>query len=202
MRPDAGLRKKISFSTMPCVSRLVNGSVERREPEVAHHPRPEARVEQVQDRVLDAADVLVHRHPVRSALVDHRRVVAGAGVAEEVPGRVHEGVHRVGLAPRRAAALRAGAVEERFAPARAGCRCRRARGPRAAPPATARPAPAARRSRAVDQRDRAAPVALARDAPVAQAPVHAALAGALRLEELGDRRRRLPRTRGRRSARS
>ena len=41
---------------------------------VAHHPGPETRVQQVQDRVLDAADVLVHRHPVVVARVDHRRL--------------------------------------------------------------------------------------------------------------------------------
>ncbi len=34
------------------------------ESHVAHHLRPEARVEQVQDRVRDTADVLVHRVPV------------------------------------------------------------------------------------------------------------------------------------------
>ena len=43
-----------------------------RQAEVAHHARPEARIQQVQDRVLDAADVLVDRHPVLRALVDHR----------------------------------------------------------------------------------------------------------------------------------
>ena len=41
--------------------------------------------------------------------------------------------------------------------------------------------------RAMDQRDRAAPVALARNAPVAQAVIHAALAPALRLEQLRER---------------
>ena len=44
---------------------------------------------------------------------------------------------------------------------------------------------------AVDQRDRAAPVALARNAPVAQPEVHAALAAALRLEQLRERVERL-----------
>ena len=39
---------------------------------------------------------------------------------------------------------------------------------------------------AVDQRDRAAPVALPRNAPVAQPPVHAPLAAAVRLEGLRD----------------
>ena len=55
--------------------------LERGQAEIAHHARPEPRVQQVQDRVLDAADVLVDGHPVVRAAVDHRRVVAGAGVS-------------------------------------------------------------------------------------------------------------------------
>ena len=57
---------------MPWVSRLVNGSSTLEQALVAHHALEEARVEQVQDGVLDAADVLVDRHPVVRALVDHR----------------------------------------------------------------------------------------------------------------------------------
>ena len=96
--------------------------------------------------------------------------LCGVAVAQEVPGRVDERVHRLGLAPGRAAAARAR---------------RRASSPR---PRERRPALrlvvldvgqhdrqlvvghghlAARL--AVDDRDRAAPVALARKAPVAQA---------------------------------
>ena len=68
----------------------------------------EARVHQVQDRVLDAADVLVDRHPVvGDGRVERRLVVVRVRVAQEVPRRVDEGVHRVGLAPRGAAAARA-----------------------------------------------------------------------------------------------
>ena len=141
--------------------------VEAHEPHVAHHLGPEARVEQVQDRVLDAADVLVHRHPVVVARVDHRRRVR-ARVAHVVPGRIDERVHRVGLALRGLAAARArhvqevGALRERVAAAVGDAvlgqhdrqvllrhRHRAARG-------------------AMDDRDRRAPVALARDAPVAQ----------------------------------
>jgi hypothetical protein len=81
--------------------------VEPHHAHVAHDLGPEARVEQVQDRVLDAADVLVHRHPVVVAPVDHRRRV-GAGVAHVVPRRVDEGVQRVGLALARACRTRAG----------------------------------------------------------------------------------------------
>ena len=70
-------------------------------PEVGERLGEEARVHQVQDRVLDAADVLVDGHP----LAQRRRVprglfVARVAVAQEVPGGVDERVHRVGLALR------------------------------------------------------------------------------------------------------
>ena len=53
-----------SLSTMPCVSRLVNGSDNVREALVAHDALEETRIQQVQDGVLDAAGVLIDRHPV------------------------------------------------------------------------------------------------------------------------------------------
>ena len=68
--------------------------------QVAHDFGPEARIQQVQDGMLDAADVLVHGHPVGGALADHGVIQRGVAIAHEVPGRVHEGVHGVGLAPR------------------------------------------------------------------------------------------------------
>ena len=75
---------------------------------LVQHLRKEAGVEQVQDRVLDPADVLVHRQPVVDEVPAERRlVVLRIRVAQVVPGRVDERVHRVGLALRRAAALRA-----------------------------------------------------------------------------------------------
>ena len=113
----------------------------------------------------------------------------GVEVAEEVPGRVDEGVHGVGLATRRAPALRALRVDP------VGDRSQRALplgrvvldlgqldrellvGDRDHAVALA-----------VDDRDRAAPVALAREQPVAEAVVdrRAALAlGAQPLDDLG-----------------
>ena len=93
---------------------VAEGLVEREEAEIAQDFREEARVEEMQHRVFDAADVLVDaaapepvrhlRRRKRLALV-RRRAVAG-----EVPGRLDEGVHRVGLTscrPAAAAALRA-----------------------------------------------------------------------------------------------
>ena len=138
---------------------------------VAHHLGPEARIQQVQDGVLDTADVLVHRHPVVGARIDHGGVVLRTGVAHEVPGTVHEGVHGVGLAARRLAALRTG-----DAGVEALVLVQRVAG-------TVRDAVIRQHHRqvllghrhraaavAVDDRDRRAPVALAADAPVTQAP--------------------------------
>jgi len=62
--------------------------------------------------VLDAADVLVDRHPVVGALAVERLLgVVRVEVTEEVPAGVDEGVHRVGLAVRLAAARRARGVD-------------------------------------------------------------------------------------------
>ena len=154
--------------------------------EVAHHLGPEARVEQVQDGVLDAADVLVHRHPVGGLCVDHRGFGKFAGVARVVPGRVHEGVHGVGFTPRRLAALRARrgekikALVQRIAGAvrdavfgQLDRQLVVGHGYRAA-------------AVAVDDRDRAAPVALTRDSPVAQAVLHLLVAQAFGIQVGGN----------------
>ena len=133
----------------------------------------------MQDRVFDAADILVDRQPgVGGGRVGRRFRVPRVGEAREVPGRIHERVHRVRLAPRGGAALRAGRVlpggmtVERIA--------RRVEGHVVGQPH--------RQIRlrhrhdaaglAMDDRDRTAPVALARNAPVAQLVID--LAAALR----------------------
>ena len=131
----------------------------------------------MQNRVLDAADILIDRHPVVGDLrVGRRLLVPRIGEAHEVPGRVDEGVHGVGLAPRRACALRARDVlpgrmaVERIARSVEGDVFRQ------------RDRQIFFRHRhdaaflAVDDRDRAAPIALARNAPVAQAVIDLALA--------------------------
>ena len=99
-------------------------------------------------------------------------VVAGAGKAQEIPGRVHEGVHGVGLA-RRPGSGRTGAVAARNAfvafsglPLPSGTRSSRQHHRQL----VVRHRHVAADS-AVDDRDRATPVALARNAPVAQPPV-------------------------------
>src|SRR5258708_34280068 len=79
--------------------------------DLAHGAGPEARIEQMQDRVLDAADILIDRHPVVVFLaVERRRLEPWRGEAIEVPARINEGVERVGFPPSRPAAGRAGDV--------------------------------------------------------------------------------------------
>ena len=89
-----------SSSTMPWLSRLVNGSVKLDEAHVEQHLGDEARVQQVQDGVLDAADVRVDGSPlVRPRGVEKASVgVVRGEEAQEVPRAVDEGVHRVGVA--------------------------------------------------------------------------------------------------------
>ncbi len=58
-----------------------------------------ARVEQMQNGVLNAADVLIDRQPVIHSLRRKGRFwVVGVGVAQKVPGRIEKGVHGVGFA--------------------------------------------------------------------------------------------------------
>jgi hypothetical protein len=84
----------------------LNGSFEIERPTL-HGAGEEARIEQVQDRVLDAADILIDRQPVVGGLRIGRTVAARRGEAGEVPGRIDEGVHGVGFAQGRLAAFRA-----------------------------------------------------------------------------------------------
>ena len=79
-----------------------------RDAEVAgrgHGAGKEARIEQVQNGVLDAADILVDRQPGVGGGLVGRRVGMRCGEAGEIPGRVDKCVHGVGLARCRAAAL-------------------------------------------------------------------------------------------------
>ena len=102
-----------SLITMPCVNRRSHRLVVLDQAQVAHHLRPEARVDQVQNRVLHAADVLVDGKPIlRDRRIERRLRILRVGVAIEVPARIDEGVHRVGLALRRPAALGARGVHK------------------------------------------------------------------------------------------
>lgn len=69
------------------------------EAQVAQDLGEEAGVEQVQDGVFHTADVLVHGQPVLEGVhIEGALGIAGAGVAGEVPGGLHEGVQGIGLA--------------------------------------------------------------------------------------------------------
>ena len=65
-----------SLITMPCVNSRSHRLVVRDQAQVAHHLGPEARIDQVQNRVLHAADVLVDRKPVLRALAGSKGAVA------------------------------------------------------------------------------------------------------------------------------
>src|SRR5216684_5135980 len=79
----------------------------------AHDFAPEAGIEQVQDGVGDAADVLVDRKPVGNfRRIERSFVVVRVAVAVEVPRRINERVHGVGLAARGTTALRASGVHK------------------------------------------------------------------------------------------
>ena len=151
------------------------------QPSIVQHLCKEARIEQVQNGVFDAADVLIDRRPVIDFVFGERHlVVLRVGVAEIVPRGADERIHRVRLTLGIRAALWALAVHKRFT------LCKR------------RDRTLVKRNifrqfnrqiflrhehfaamRAVDDGDRRAPVALARNQPVAQTVVHAALAEAL-----------------------
>ncbi len=156
------------------------------QPFIPHQLVEEARVQQVQHGMLDAADVLVDRQPVFGALVQHRRIVARRGVAGVVPARLEEGVEGVGLALGRPAAHRAGGVDELAH--RLDRRLRAVHldiGRQDHGELVFRHRHRAAAS-AVDDRDRAAPVALAGDPPVAQAVVDLGVALAVFFKVRGD----------------
>src|SRR4051812_15343536 len=135
----------------------------------AHGARKETAVEQMQDRMLDSADILIDGQPA----IDLRTIRGGSldpriREAREIPRRVDERIHRVGLTPRRAIALWtahilpcgmplkriAGAVEVHILRQFDGQVCVRDANDAA--------------FLAVNDRNGATPVALARYAPVAQ----------------------------------
>ena len=118
----------------------------RQMPGPLHRPGEEARVEQVQDRVLDAADVLVDVHPVVGVGHVGRRRRVRRGEAREVPAR-----SRRRCPSCRSRAAPAPPQRGQVACAQVGCRSSglpglvEARRPRAAAPAGSRASPARRR---------------------------------------------------------
>ena len=158
------------------------GLVTGEQAEVAADLGPEAAVEQVQDGMLDAADVVVDGHPAVGGLAAEGHLgVVRVAVADVVPARAGEGVHRVGLATGGLAADRAGGLVEVAALGKrlAGSKVE-VLGKRHGQLVVGHGHDAA--AVAVDHRDGVAPVALAADEPVAQAVVDLAAARAGGLE--------------------
>ena len=169
------------------VEQGLEGLVGGQQPLVAQGLDHEAGVEQVQHRVFDTAGVLGHRqHRVGQVAGPGLLGVVGRQVAQEVPGRVDEGVHGVGVALGVGAALGTGhelpgGVRGQRRPVDAevevvgqldrqvllGHRDRAALG-------------------AVDDRHRRAPRPLARHQPVAEAELHRGLGQPSRRQGGGD----------------
>src|SRR5215472_10275343 len=131
-------------------------------------PHEEARVKQVKHGMLDAADVLIDRHPVIDRLAFESNGRTSRAKTQKIPGRIEEGVERVRLTAGRSAAMRA---TDMF-PGRMVIE-------RIARPIKADVARQFDRevllghrydtaSRAMNQRERASPISLPRYAPVAQ----------------------------------
>ena len=136
--------------------------------------------------MLHAANVLVHGEPVVGHLTVKGRGVDGAGVAIEVPARIHKGVHGVALAPRGFAALGASNFVELLDAGE-----RRAAGQRDLHVFRQKHRKLILRHRqhsagvAVNERNRRAPVTLAADAPILETEGDGGLAEAVLFGEGG-----------------
>ena len=60
--------------------------VEFNQTHITHDLGPESGVQQMKHGMFNAADVLIHRHPVVIACINHRLIIARGGVAHEIPG--------------------------------------------------------------------------------------------------------------------
>src|SRR5687767_6047538 len=148
----------------------------------------------MQDRVLDAPRVLADGPSLDVLAPEWSLLVARGAVAEDVPARVDERVHRVGVASRVTTARRTGGLDEPVV-TREGRLSARAEVDVVGE--LHRQVRLGHRDLAVlvavDDRDRRAPVPLARDQPVAKPERNGGTAGPLPLQplrDLGDRLRR------------
>ena len=92
------------------------GLVHAQQAQVAQRLGKEAAVEQVQNGVLDAADVVIDGHPTVGSLAGEGQLgVVRIGIAQVIPAGASEGVHGIGLALGRATADRAGGLVELLA---------------------------------------------------------------------------------------
>ena len=139
-------------------------------------PRPEARIKQVQNRMLDPADIMLDRHPFGDFFCIKRSIIGLRGKAQEIPAGIGECVERVRLAHSILAASRAADMLPACMSLQRIARRFKVHilwqshwqlifGNRHNPA-----------SIAVDERDRCSPIALARNAPIAQPPHSRALA--------------------------
>ena len=163
------------------------GLVHAQQAKVAQGLGKEAAVEQVQNSVLDAADVVIDGHPTVCRLAGEGQLgVVRVGIAQVIPAGAGEGVHGIGLALGRATADRAGGLVELLALGEGL--------------AGAQVQVLGQRHRqlilghghdtavlAVDGRDGVAPIALAADEPVAQTELDLATTAAHGLEVGHDR---------------
>ena len=76
-------------------------------PGVAKRAHEETGIEKMQNRMLDAADILVDRHPVGRRLARESLRMMRVGKSQEIPRALEEGVEGVLLADGVAAACRA-----------------------------------------------------------------------------------------------
>ena len=153
---------------------------------------PEARVQQMQRRMLHAAVVPVHGHPVVQRLLPRKGpLVVGVAVAQEVPAGAGPVGHGIRFPNGLSAALWAGGMQPVLRPGQTAGTVVRGRkiiqhGQRQRKLILRQRHPAA--LVAVYQRDRLAPIALAGKHPVAELIVDLPLADAL-LFQMGDHRR-------------
>ena len=158
------------------------GLVHAQQAQVAQRLGKEAAVEQVQNGVLDATDVVIDGHPTVGGLAGEGQLgVVRVGIAQVIPAGAGEGVHGIGLALGRATADRAGGLVELLALGEglAGAQVQ-VLGQRHRQLVLGHGHDAA--VLAVDGRDGVAPIALAADEPVAQAELDLATAAAHGLE--------------------
>ena len=155
-------------------------------PMIAEHAREEARVDQVQDRVLDAAAVEIHRQPVASPLPDR---TAARRSADRRSGRAYQDEStNVSIV---SVSRRAGPPHVGHVTLTNSGTCASGESPRPVNCVTIGSSHGqlvvGHRDDAVllavDHRDRRAPVALARDAPVLQPVLDRPLADAALLRE-------------------
>ena len=157
------------------------------EAQVAQDLGEEAGVEQVQDGVFHTADVLVHGQPVLEGVhIEGALGIAGAGVAGEVPGGLHEGVQGIGLATGLATADGAGAAHEGVGLGQGRAAVFTHMGIQGQEHGQVLFLLGHHAALvAVDDRDGGAPVTLARDVPVTQAELRGGLALAFLFQTFG-----------------